>query len=254
MSYKKLAVATLAALSLQMSACAEEKGHSSTTHWGYEGHAGPAHWGSLSEDYAACSTGTQQSPVDITSSVKADLPPLKFNYSPISLIIENNGHTIKMSADKAGSLTIGEQVYHLLQFHTHSPSEGAVNGKRADMIVHLVHKSDQGELAVVAVFLEKGDTANSLIETLWKVMPKTQGKPQQHDIQIDINQLLPAEKHYYSLTGSLTTPPCSEGVKWVILKQPVSISAGQLTQYQTVYSHNARPLQPLNDRQVLSSN
>jgi len=152
-----------------------------------------------------------------------------------------------MSADKAGNLKIGEQVYQLLQFHTHSPSEGAVNGKRADMIVHLVHKSAQGELAVVAVFLEKGDTANPLIETLWNVMPKTPGKPQQHDIQIDIKQLLPASKHYYSLTGSLTTPP------W-ILKQPVSISAEQLTQYQTVYSHNARPLQPLNDRQVLSSN
>ncbi len=252
MPYKKIAVATLAALGLQMSAYAHDE--NADTHWGYEGNTGPEHWGSLSEDYVACSTGTQQSPVDITSSVKADLPPLKFNYSPIPLIIENNGHTIKMSADKAGNLTIGEQVYQLLQFHTHSPSEGAVNGKRADMIVHLVHKSAQGELAVVAVFLEKGDTANPLIETLWNVMPKTPGKPQQHDIQIDINQLLPAEKHYYSLTGSLTTPPCSEGVKWVILKQPVSISGEQLTQYREVYYHNARPLQPLNDRQVLSSN
>ncbi len=223
--------------------------------WGYEGKTGPAYWDCLSEEYALCGSGQQQSPIDITESIKADLPELVFNYQPIPLIIENNGHTIQVTADKAGTLKIGENAYQLVQFHFHTPSEEAINGKRTDMVIHLVHQNIQGELAVVAVLLEKGETTNSFIETLWNVMPKTQGKAQQHEVQIDINQLLPlGQKDYYTFAGSLTTPPCSEGVKWVVLKQTVSISSKQLAQYQAVYSENARPLQPLNDRKVLSSN
>ncbi|MEN8219302.1 MAG: carbonic anhydrase family protein [Pseudomonadota bacterium] len=223
--------------------------------WGYEGKNGPAYWDCLSEEYALCGSGKQQSPIDITDSIKADLPPLMFNYHPIPLIIENNGHTIQVSADKAGTFKIGENAYQLVQFHFHTPSEEAINGKRTDMVIHLVHQNIQGELAVVAVLLKAGNMANSCIEALWNVMPKTQGEAQHHDVQIDINELLPTgQKDYYSFAGSLTTPPCSEGVKWVILKQTVSISPTQLAQYQAVYTENARPLQPLNDRKVLSSN
>jgi carbonic anhydrase len=252
---KKLASAILAAtLGVQMGAFGEEKISHGSAHWSYDGDTGPAHWGQLSEEYALCANGKQQSPIDITNSIKADLPPLVFNYNPISLTIENNGHTIKMKADKAGSLKIGENTYQLLQFHTHAPSESAINGKRADMVIHLVHQNAQSELAVVAVFFDTGEMANPLIGTLWNVMPKTQGKPQHHEVQIDINQLLPKEKDYYTFNGSLTTPPCSEGVKWVVLKQTVSISAEQLAQYQAVYTGNARPLQALNDRKVSSSN
>ncbi|RKZ79679.1 MAG: carbonate dehydratase [Candidatus Parabeggiatoa sp. nov. 1] len=250
---KKLASAILAVIGLQMGACDNKTDHGSA-HWSYDDDTGPAHWGQLSEKYASCANGKQQSPIDITNSIKADLPPLGFNYSPISLTIENNGHTIKMKADKAGSLKIGENTYQLLQFHTHAPSEGAINGKRADMVIHLVHKSAQGEFAVVAVFLETGEMANPLIETLWNVMPKTPGEPQHHEVQIDINQLLPKEKNYYTFDGSVTRPPCTEGIKWVVLKQTVSISAEQLAQYQAVYTGNARPLQPLNGREVFSSN
>jgi carbonic anhydrase len=123
------------------------------------------------------------------------------------------------------------------------------------MVIHLVHQNIQGELAVVAVLLKTGNIANSCIEALWNVMPKTPGEAQHHDVQIDINELLPTgQKDYYTFAGSLTTPPCTEGVKWVILKQTVSISPTQLAQYQAVYTENARPLQPLNDRKVLSSN
>jgi carbonic anhydrase len=265
MVYKKLAIATLAVLGLQMNSYATEESHKSdkadakakASHhavWSYEGKTGPAHWGSLSEEYALCSAGKQQSPIDISKSTKADLPPLEFHYNPTSLVVMNNGHTIEVGADKASTLKIGDESYHLLQFHTHTPSEGAINGKRADMVIHFVHINDQKKLAVVGVYLEKGKTANPLIEKVWKVMPKTLGKFQHHDIQIDANQLLPQDKNYYTFTGSLTTPPCSEGVKWMILKQPVSISAEQLALYQAVYPHNARPLQALNDREVLSSN
>lgn len=230
-------------------------GHSTNSGWGYEGKTGPVYWDCLSEEYALCGNGKQQSPIDITESIKADLPPLTFNYHPIPLIIENNGHTIQITADKAGTLKIGENAYQLVQFHFHTPSEEAINGKRTNMVIHLVHQNIQGELAVVAVLLKTGNIANSCIETLWNLMPKTPGEAQHHEVQIDINQLLPTSQNdYYTFAGSLTTPPCTEGVKWVILKQTVSISPTQLAQYQAVYTENARPLQPLNDRKVLSSN
>jgi carbonic anhydrase len=225
-----------------------------SSNWSYEGKTGPAYWDCLSDEYALCGSGKQQAPIDITESIKADLPPLVFNYQPIPLIIENNGHSIQITADKAGHLKIGDNAYQLLQFHFHAPSEEAIHGQRTDMVVHLVHQNIQGELAVVAVLLKTGDMANSFIETLWNVMPKTLGAAQQHDVQIDINQLLPKALDYYTFPGSLTTPPCSEGVKWVILKQTVSISPAQLAQYQALYTYNVRPLQPLNDRKVLSSN
>ncbi len=229
-----------------------QMGHSAD--WSYEGKTGPAHWDCLSEEYALCGSGKQQSPIDITESIKANLPALEFNYNRIPLIIENNGHTIQITTDKAGELKIGDDAYQLLQFHFHTPSEEAINSKRTDMVIHLVHKNAQGELAVVAVLLECGEMANPLIETLWNVMPKTPGKPQHYEGEIDINQLVPKEKNYYAFDGSLTTPPCTEGVKWIVLKQTVSISAEQLAQYKSVYYENIRPLQPLNGREVFSSN
>lgn len=254
MNYKKLAVATMVVLGLQLTiANSSDKDHSNV-HWIYKGETGHANWGYLSDKYALCATGKRQSPIDITESVKANLPSLEFNYSQTPLIIENNGHTIKMTTDKAGTLKIGQESYKLLQIHTHTPSETAINGKRFDMIIHMVHKNAQDELAVVAVLLEAGDMANPLIEILWKVMPKIVVEPQHYDTQIDVNQLLPQDKNYYTFEGSLTTPPCSEGVKWVILKQPVSISGQQLAQYRALYHNNARPLQPQNGRRVLSSN
>jgi carbonic anhydrase len=244
---KKLIAAIQWGLKLQMA--------DSGSHWGYEGKSGPDYWHCLSEDYALCSRGQQQAPIDITDSIQADLPPLMFDYRPFPLIIENNGHTIQVTADKAGSLKIGDNAYQLLQFHFHTPSEEAIHGKRTDMVIHMVHQNSQGDLAVVALLLKTGDTTNPFIETLWNVMPKTPGKPEQHDVQIDINQLLPTgNNHYYTFAGSLTTPPCSEGVKWVVLKQTGTISPKQLAQYREVFTENARPLQPLNGRQVLSSN
>jgi len=244
MTYKKLVTA------------AQRLFHLPIVHWSYEGKTGPAYWDCLSEEYALCGSGKRQSPIDISSSIKADLPPLIFNYVSIPLIIENNGHTIQVNAEKAGSLKIGEQAYQLVQFHFHTPSEEAINGKRTDMVIHLVHQNIQGELAVVAVLLKTGDMPNSCVETLWNMMPKTPGEVQHYeDVRIDINELLPTgKKDYYTFAGSLTTPPCSEGVKWVILKQTLSISPTQLAEYKAVYTENARPLQALNDRKVLSSN
>ncbi len=254
MTFKKQLIEWMFHLSIMPADEKSKKAHSSIN-WGYEGKTGPAYWDCLSEEFALCGSGKQQSPIDITDSIKANLPPLRFNYHPIPLIIENNGHTIQVTADKAGTLKIGDSAYQLVQFHFHTPSEEAINGKRTDMVIHLVHQNIQGELAVIAVLLKTGPLANTCIETLWNVMPKTPGEAQHHEVQIDINELLPMDqKNYYTFAGSLTTPPCTEGVKWVILKQTVSISPTQLAEYQAVYTENARPLQPLNDRKVLASN
>jgi len=251
MLYKRFVLVLAATLGLQTSAFAKEE--TSGDHWGYTGKTGPSHWADLSKENALCHDGHHQSPVNITKSVKAQLPPLEFNYHPIPLIIENNGHTIKITADKAGDLKIGGTIYHLMQFHTHEPSDEAINGKRAVMVVHLVHQDDNNHLAVVSVLLDESKTTNPLLEKLTKFLPKRPGEAQPHQEKIDINQLLPTEKNYYTYEGSLTTPPCTEAVKWIILKQHMPITANDLIQYQKLYPRNARPLQPLNDREVFSS-
>ena len=213
MFYKKLAVAVVAALSLQPAVYAEsnadhtDMAKSATTqipvpHWNYAGDTSPCHWGQLSEQYAACGTGKKQSPVNITvtESVKSDLPILQFNYAPIPLTISNNGHTVLIAADKAGNLTLDKDVYQLVQFHTHVPSEEAINGKKAEMVIHLVHKNAEGQLAVVAVLWEKG-AANPTLEAISKVLPKTPSDPKQLEVKIDLNQLLPKDKNYFTYEG-----------------------------------------------------
>jgi len=247
---KKLTVLTLAMLSVSTNAT-EVKAHA-TPHWSYTGPTGPTHWGNLSPEYTACKTGQKQSPINITKSVKANLPALQFNYHPVPLAIENNGHSIKVEAP-AGTLRMGEVSYQLQQFHFHTPAEEAIQGKRADLVVHLVHREGE-HLAVVAIFLNQGKS-NPLIEAIWKVLPKTVGALVKHEaISVDLNQWLPVDKNYYTYEGSLTTPACTEGVKWLVLKQPMTISAEQLAKFRELYPNNARPLQALNGREVLSSN
>lgn len=248
---RKLILSTLTMYSIFCIAQAAETSHSS--HWNYQqGHTGPDHWGELSSEYTTCKLGHHQSPIDITQSIKASLPPLNFHYQAFPLEIENNGHSIKINAS-AGTLKIGESSYHLKQLHFHTPAEEAIDGKRSAMVAHLVHQDDQKHLAVVALFMNEG-AANPFIETAWNVLPKTPGKPQKHSAQMDVNQLLPESKEYYTYEGSLTTPPCTEGVQWIVLKQPITLSAKQLEEIKKIYPNNARPLQPLNGRKISSSN
>lgn len=225
-------------------------------HWSYQGSTGPAKWGALEHEYATCGIGKTQSPIDIEDSVakKSDLPAIAFDYKPSPLKIIDNGHTVQVDYAPGSSITVQGKQYDLVQFHFHKPSEEKINGKSSDMVAHLVHRDRDGNLAVVAVLLKAGG-ANNLIDTLWKNVPKEKNKQQAvASVQVNAADLLPANKSaYYTFAGSLTTPPCSEGVTWFVLKTPTSISKDELASFGHIYSMNARPTQPLNGREIRST-
>jgi carbonic anhydrase len=222
-------------------------------HWGYQGGTGPSHWAAMEHEYATCGTGKSQSPIDIEDSAvkRVDLPPIAFDYKPSPLKIIDNGHTVQINYAPGSSITVAGKQYQLVQFHFHKPSEEKINGKPADMVVHLVHRDADGKLAVVATLLQAG-AANPLIETLWKNVPKEKEKEQEvPGVQVNAAGLLPADKAgYYTFTGSLTTPPCSEGVTWYVLKARTTLSKDELASFGMLYPMNARPTQALNGREI----
>lgn len=220
----------------------------SHVHWEYDGKAGPGKWGKLSEEYALCGTGQRQSPIDIRDTIPADLPPIRFSYKPVPLSIVDNGHTIQVNVAGAGGILVEDENYELLQFHFHKPSEEKINGKAYDMVAHLVHKAASGRLAVIAVMLQAGKEQR-LIRTLWNNLPLEQHKTlEKADIKVDPAQLLPATGDYITYIGSLTTPPCSEGVLWLVLKTPTQVSKEQISSFGKIYKNNARPIQPRSGR------
>ena len=222
-------------------------------HWSYSGDSGPTQWAALESDYSACGVGKMQSPIDIRNSAakKGALPAIAFDYKPSPLKIVDNGHTIQVDYAPGSFITVQGKRYELVQFHFHKPSEEKINGKSADMVAHLVHKNADGNLAVVAILLKTGHP-NKLVETLWKNIPAEKEKEADVEgVQINASDLLPATKAaYYTFTGSLTTPPCSEGVTWFVLKSPASISNGEVSRFAQLYPMNARPTQPLNGREI----
>ncbi len=218
-------------------------------HWGYEGDAAPEHWGGMKEEYALCGSGKMQSPVDIRDDQAGALSAIEFNYQAVSNPqVVNNGHTIQVNYAAGSYAVIHGKRYDLLQFHFHSPSEHTLYGKPADMVAHLVHKAADGELAVVAVLFNKS-SENAVLKPVWEGMPHHEGKG---TVMATINaaDLLPADHSYFHYVGSLTTPPCSEGVKWQVLKNPVSVSADQVAAFTGIFPHSVRPVQPLNTRSV----
>lgn len=222
-------------------------------HWDYDGKAGAAKWGKLSEDYALCGSGQRQSPIDIRETIGADLPPIRFAYKSVPLSIVDNGHTVQVNVAGAGNISVDGEDYELLQFHFHKPSEEKINGKTYDMVVHLVHKSAAGRLAVVAVMLQAGKEQR-LIRTLWNHLPLEQDKPvERAGVGIDPAQLLPAQRNYFTYIGSLTTPPCSEGVLWLVLKTPTQASKEQIASFGKIYKSNARPIQSRSGRVIKES-
>jgi len=224
-------------------------------HWGYEGAEGPEHWGDLDPAYAACKTGTLQSPINIVTSKLAatDLDSFRFYYKPAPLDVLDTGHSIQINFDPGSIMKIDGVPYSLLQIHFHRPSEEQIDGKSFPMVAHLVHKSADGKLAVLAVLLTIGK-ANPLIDAVLANLPKGAGNETRSDKTLaDPSAILPPVPNYYTFLGSLTTPPCTEGVTWFVLKSQASISSAQEQALAKRYPHNARPIQAVHDRKVRSS-
>lgn len=239
------------AFALIVSSAAQEQ--HAQHNWDYGEALGPSHWGDLKPEFAQCKTGHRQSPIDIRSPKKADLPPIRFEYKPSALHIIDNGHTIMINYEAGSSISVGGKKYELKQFHFHRPSEEKIRGKSFDMTVHLVHADREGKLAVVAVLLQQGED-NPLVRELWNDLPNERGKEEVLDkVQIDVSRILPSDRSYYTFSGSLTTPPCTENVTWFVLKRPVSVSGAEIEQFSRLYRNDARPTQPLYDRDVLES-
>lgn len=223
-------------------------------HWAYEGHEGTEHWGDLDPAFKACKSGKEQSPINITTAKKsAELKPIAFAYTASNVEVLNNGHTIQVNLASGGTIKLGKEEFKLLQFHFHTPSEEQIDGKSFPLVAHLVHKSADGELAVVAVLFELGKE-NVALKAVFNSMPTQGGGSQALSNGFNASSLLPQDQAYYAFKGSLTTPPCSEGVRWQVLKQTQEISVEQFAAFKALYPLNARPVQPLHGRKVQSSN
>lgn len=228
------------------------------TPWSYAGKDGPPHWGDLDPAYAPCKNGREQSPIDIRNTKKSNPLPLRFEYKRGQLkYLINNGKTIRVNYHDApgsgNSLMVGDKRYQLTQFHFHRPSEEYIYGKPFDMVAHLMHEAGDGKVAGVAVLLKAG-SRNATVQQIWDHMPKTEGKEEEvPGVAVDPEGLLPRDTAYYTYMGSLTAPPCSEGVTWFVLKTPVDVSPEQIAAFAKLYPHDVRPVQPLNGRIVEES-
>jgi carbonic anhydrase len=226
------------------------------THWSYEGETGPAAWGSLSPEYVACAEGAAQSPIDIASATAAT-GTLQYGSAALSIDqhenvsdVIDNGHTIQVNCGGAGSVTIGGKAFGLAQFHFHSPSEHTIDGKSFPMEMHMVHKSADDSLAVIGVLIEEGKD-NAAFDTLWAHLPADEGQDVRlPDLIVAVDHLLPAKREFYRYDGSLTTPPCSEGVKWLVMKSPIALSHEQIAKFRAIIHDNNRPIQALKNRVV----
>jgi carbonic anhydrase len=224
-------------------------------HWGYSGADGPDHWGDLEPDYAECKSGHRESPIDIVGAQPADLAPIHFDYKLEPLKVINNGHTIQFNYEAGSSITINGTALPLVQFHFHHVSENEIDGKKYDMELHFVHMdSAANRTAVVAVFIKSG-AENALLRDLWSHLPRDKDKEVEYKkVVINAADLLPADQNYYTFDGSLTIPPCKEGVKWFVLKTPIEASPAQIAAFAKLYPDNARPVQPTNGREIQESN
>ncbi len=210
--------------------------------WSYEGPGGPENWAKLDPRNTLCGSGQRQSPIDIRDGIRVDVEPIRFSYRPSRFRIVDSGHSVDVFlGDNSFSLT--GKTYTLQQIHFHRPAEERIDGRRYDMSAHLVHRADDGQLAVIAVLLERGPE-NPFIQTLWNYLPLEKHiSVEPPSISVDLDALLPASRNYYAYMGSLTTPPCTEGVLWLVLKQPVPVSPEQIDIFSRLYRHNARPTQ-----------
>jgi carbonic anhydrase len=220
-------------------------------HWSYEGAGGPEHWGELNKEFAACSMGRQQSPIDLRNSTPAGLEEVQTFWRPVQLDVLNNGHTIQVNTAGGGMMILDGRRFDLLQFHFHHPSEHTLYGENFPMEVHFVHKSADGDLGVLGVFMAEGEE-NATVNTVWRNVAVQGGSRKTEDI-ISPATLLPEDRAYFRYAGSLTTPPCSEVVSWAVMAQPITVSRRQIDAFANLFPLNARPVQELHRRFILGS-
>lgn len=243
---KKMVLALIALLGMPAAPLA-----ASGAHWTYEGHEGPEHWGELAPEFMQCRSGKMQSPIDLGLANATGHIDIWANYQEGPMAILNNGHTVQINFPSGSRLISGGREYELLQVHFHTPSEEAVNGKRYPMVAHFVHKSASGSLAVLGVFFEEGP-ANSELAKIVVAAPKKEREAFPVRATLDPSGLLPSSLDVWRYQGSLTTPPCSEGVNWHVAKATVTASPEQIAALHAILGDNARPLQPLNGRLLIS--
>jgi carbonic anhydrase len=208
-------------------------------HWSYQGEGGPDQWGQMKPEFSMCSSGKRQSPIDIRDGINVQLDPVQFDYKPTNFRVIDNGHTVQVNLSPGNSIEVMGRRFELLQFHFHRPSEERINGRQFDMVAHLV--------------LDRG-SVQPIVQTIWNNLPLEKGEELPAKAMIDLNSLLPADRGYFTYMGSLTTPPCSEGVLWMVMKNPVSISPEQIGIFTRLYPMNARPIQAASGRLIKGSN
>jgi len=248
-----------ASVALLLVGCGQSGHEDHEVHWGYAGEEAPKHWGSLSPEFATCDTGTEQSPIDLTGAVPIEDAGIQRRLGEAVLTVAqraqvmdlvDNGHTVQVTNDIPMSIELGGNLYELAQFHFHAPSEHTIDGEHAPLEVHFVHKSAAGELAVVGILVEEGEH-----DAVWEAViagfpDQPLGKRHVENPNLDMNDFRPLPQHYFRYEGSLTTPPCSEGVQWIVMAEKRQISAEQMAIVVSHLHKNYRPVQPLGERQI----
>jgi len=222
-------------------------------HWHYEGEGGPAQWGRMKPEWAACENGARQSPIDIRDGIRVDLDPVQFDYKPTRFSVLDNGHTVQVNLGIGNTIAVTGRSYELTQFHFHLPSEERINGKSFPMVLHLVHKDAAGRLAMVALLVEEGEP-HAVVQQVWNNLPLEKNDAVSAIAAMDLARLLPERREYYTYMGSMTTPPCTEGVLWIVLKEPIRLSSQQIAIFARLYPMNARPIQAQSGRMIKESN
>ncbi len=228
---------------------AAQAGHE---HWSYKGTAGPQTWGGLKPEFTLCGSGQRQSPIDIRGGLPVDLDPVRFNYQASPFGVVDNGHTVQANVAPGNHIEVGGKRFELVQFHFHRPSEERIDGRQFELSVHLVHKDDQGRLAVVAVLMDKGPP-QAVVQKVWNNLPLEKNEEMAARVPLDVSEILPTDRRYFTYMGSLTTPPCSEGVQWIVMRQPVTMSPEQIDLFARIYPMNSRPVQQASGRRILQS-
>jgi carbonic anhydrase len=235
-------------------AAAEKKGAAAAAHphWGYSGAGAPEHWGQLAPENRVCGLGMEQTPIDLKSSIPADVAPVQPVFQEMPVKIVNNGHTVQVNCPPGSFTAIGGQRYDLVQFHFHHPSEHLLDGQSFPLECHFVHRSAGGALAVLGVFVRRG-ASNGALQPIFESMPDQEGPERAVGATIRPGDLLPKDRRFFRYQGSLTTPPCLEGLTWTVFRDAIEAADGQVQRFARLFPNNARPVQPLNGRYLLES-